>query len=657
MLANTIATASLVLLLAHDGAASAEASPKTPTKTDFLRAMDKARKNVGRRLNEADFKKEVYGNSKSSAALRKKIMEKSVVTKAPGSGSSEEGRKLQNNNNYQSNYKYDAYTDGTDDWLATYGAWENKFGFDVTQYSASYHRCAEVKQFDDELAAQEDATSVFATKHFAVFRLCPENTCMGFVEQEADCGCTYQCAAAVSANGGDQDSCEASCATQCAIWTQQYSMYTSSGNGRKLSNNGGSSSSWDNFSFDAYYDDGSAGEMYGARGEGCQSNYGEYMLEVKEYLAIMLEWQDHRYEEYEAYCETCMYKVYQQWLKNGGDARRLSFDDFKASDEHRNLGGYYGSCPEYDTCSEYRTIKFVDDMSGYFECSEVEKANGQVAYVGPHCADDGFTITLGVYSDENCYDYIGNGIDISSFGIDVEDDALKSYYNSAMGATFEQLKYVEEDTVCIPCNSEVSFVRARFRTLHFSDLILLYFVPDQPHAALSLPSTGHHVERGGVRQRHQRTLHSPLRLRGALRQALPSLQQQDELGQVRRRLGRRGPDVRLHRQRHHGELQRARIRRSRYDLHRREDDRLHGRQPVRPEGQSRNLHGHARASFRIDRQPRGRCHPGCVGRDASQFPHQGRTLEAPPRIPGGGQKSGHGPGPSELRDRPGTFRE
>ena len=474
MLANTIATASLVLLLAHDGSAAAaaaasEASPKTtPTKTDFLRAMDRARKNVGRRLNEADFKKEVYGSSKSSAALRRKIMEKSVVTKAPGTGGSgggggeEEGvRKLQNNNNnnnYQSNYKYDAYTDGTDDWLATYGAWENKFGFDVTQYSASYHRCAEVKQFDDELAAQEDTTSVFATKHFAVFRLCPENTCLGFVEQEADCGCTYQCAAAVSANGGDQDTCEASCATQCAIWTQQYSMYASSGNGgRKLSDNG---SSWDSFAFAPYYDDGSAEETYGARGEGCQSNYGEYMLEIKEYLAIMLEWQEHRYEEYETYCETCMYKVYQQWLKNGGDARRhLSFDDFKASsDEHRNLGGYYGACPEYDTCSEYRTIKFVDDMSGYFECTEVEKANGQVAYVGPHCAEDGFTITLGVYSDENCYDYIGNGIDISSFGIDVEDDALKSYYNSAMGATFEQLKYVEEDTVCIPCNSEVSFL-------------------------------------------------------------------------------------------------------------------------------------------------------------------------------------------------------
>ena len=477
MLSNTIATASLVLLLARDGAAAAaEASPKTPTMTDFLRAMDKARKNVGRRLSESDFKREVYGNSKQSAELRKKIMKKSVVTKAPGSGNSDEGRKLQNNYNYQSNYMYDADHDGTDDWLNTYGAWENKFGFDVTQYSASYHRCAEVKQFDDELAAQEDTTSVFATKHFAVFRLCPENTCMGFVEQEADCGCSYQCAAAIEANGGeanggdedDEDECEASCATQCAIWQQQYSMYDSSGNQRKLQNNNNNNggSSWDNFAFDAYYDDGSDETVYGARGEGCQSNYGEYMIEVKEYLEIMLEWQYKRYEEYETYCQTCMYKVYQQWLKNGG-GRHLSFEDFKASEEHRNLGGYYGACPEYDTCAEYQKIKFVDKWSGYFECSEVEKANGQIAYVGPHCAEDGFTITLGVYSDENCYDYIGNGIDISAFGINVGDDALKSYYNSAMGATFEQLKYVEEDTVCIPCNSEVSFVRVRFELFIF----------------------------------------------------------------------------------------------------------------------------------------------------------------------------------------------
>ena len=87
----------------------------------------------------------------------------------------------------------------------------------------------------------------------------------------------------------------------------------------------------------------------------------------------MLEWQEHRYEEYETYCETCMYKVYQKWLQNGGQ-RRLSFEEFKSTEEHRNLGGYYGACPEYDTCAQYQKISFKDDWSSYFECTEVQKS-------------------------------------------------------------------------------------------------------------------------------------------------------------------------------------------------------------------------------------------------------------------------------------------
>lgn len=115
---------------------------------------------------------------------------------------------------------------------------------------------------------------------------------------------------------------------------------------------------------------------------------------------------------------------------------------------------YYTVCPEYDTCAQYQQVKLIDDYSTYFECAQVSKNNGQTAYVGPHCADDGFTITIGVYSDENCYEYIGNGVDVSNFGVNVEDDALRAYYNSAMGATFEQLKYVEEENnVCIPCKA------------------------------------------------------------------------------------------------------------------------------------------------------------------------------------------------------------
>ena len=79
-----------------------------------------------------------------------------------------------------------AQKDGADDYFMAFGEWNNAFGFDPTQYSMSYHRCAEVRQFDDELAAMEDTDSVFATKHFAVFRFCPTETCMGYKQEEEE---------------------------------------------------------------------------------------------------------------------------------------------------------------------------------------------------------------------------------------------------------------------------------------------------------------------------------------------------------------------------------------------------------------------------------------------------------------------------------------
>lgn len=104
-----------------------------------------------------------------------------------------------------------------------------------------------------------------------------------------------------------------------------------------------------------------------------------------------------------------------------------------------------------------------EGYSEYFECTEVERNNGQVAYIGPHCAEDGFTITLGVFSDEYCNEYIGNGVNIANFlgeEWDYEEDELKGFYNSAHGATLDQLKFINEENVCIPCNKKVSFFNA-----------------------------------------------------------------------------------------------------------------------------------------------------------------------------------------------------
>lgn len=416
-------------------------------------------------------------------------MEKSIVAKVPGSATAaNEGdfvqgevktqhehvdgthRKLEDNAYVQN--KYNSYKDGSDDAFIF-----NEFGFDSTTYSASYSRCASMKQFDDEIAATEDTETVFVTKHFAVFRFCPEQTCMGWQEDYAKCGCEQQCETVMqnienyyqdhdddanNDNGDDQEElCLSSCYESCRIWGQQVDMTngnSNSNNNRKLEQEGDmynwnryDNNPFNNYEFDPYWSQNK--EVWGANGEGCQANYGEYMIELKDYLELMMEWQESRFEMYEEYCETCMDNVYQQYMNEWGRKLEnpLTFEEFKNSDEHRKLG-YYGACPEFDTCQYYLKIDYVDEYSQWFECTEVER-NNQVAYVGPHCAEDGFEITLGVYSDEDCNEYIGNGVDVQNWiGEEMEEDALRTYYNSAYGPTLEQLQYVNEDQVCIPCN-------------------------------------------------------------------------------------------------------------------------------------------------------------------------------------------------------------
>ena len=193
----------------------------------------------------------------------------------------------------------------------------------------------------------------------------------------------------------------------------------------------------------------------------------------------MLEWNQERFQEYCEYCEECLYNVYQQWLQDGGQ------DD----DHQRPSENWYKVCPEYNTCSQFKTIcddEMQVDYEDYFECTEVEANNGRVAYIGPHCLDDGFTISLGVYADQYCNEYIGNGVNIAKFlGEDINEtvdkygnkqDVLKSWYNSANGA-LDILDYSDEQNVCIPCRKAVSYhyTDTCFVPLSFSFSYHLFF--------------------------------------------------------------------------------------------------------------------------------------------------------------------------------------
>ena len=399
LIAPHAATTALLLVAAQATRATAAASntanaaPKSEYsarhRSEFLSAMNRPSSTGGlpsRQLQEAtksldmkSFQEALGGNSPRSKRLRKKVLERATPT-------NEEGRKLQKEHQQSSRRLSD-----DDDDAAKGQTWNVNFGFDATQYSVSYLRCAEVRQFDDELAATEDTPDVFTTEHFAIFRFCPAQTCNGGYKDNV----SYNSAMGYTTNTSNQ-------------------------------------------------------ELLGARGEYCQSNYGEYMLTIEEYLQIMADYHADRFEAYCEYCEECMYLVYQKWMQSmnagGRDLSEISEAEVWMEELHQNARklDYTSACPEYETCQYYKNLckqGIDEDVEAYFECAEAENQyNGMTAYIGPHCSkEDGYTIQLGVYSDAYCNRYVGDYV-TAYLGQEYAADPLQEYYHP-------------QEQVCIPCKA------------------------------------------------------------------------------------------------------------------------------------------------------------------------------------------------------------
>ena len=384
-------------------AGSAAAVPRS-TRQEFIRAM-RQQKNLDPKI---------LSNAAKSSALRKTILEEATFVpperKLDEAEAEADAESNANQNQNQQYYYSQNYIQGTDDAYSfnTDADWQNNWGFDASQYSLSYERCSTVKHFDVEKAAQEDATSPFRTQHFAVLRLCPTKSCDRpdwYLEVEED---------------GEVAEVEPE----------------------------------DN------------GEVYGANGRGCSSNYGTFILDAGRYLQLMAEYEDTQFDMYCNYCEHYMQKMYEKWVNNGGQYRHLEFEEFKNHpDLERMLGGYDA---EWYSCSVYANACGgdwrQDDYADFLECNEVQKNNGMVAYTQATCAEDGEAITIGLYSDDSCSEDITSKVNIANWiGEQLDEDEMARYYkriNSGMAElieTYGGTTSVDPESVCLPCSVEVRY--------------------------------------------------------------------------------------------------------------------------------------------------------------------------------------------------------
>jgi hypothetical protein len=175
---------------------------------------------------------------------------------------------------------------------------------------------------------------------------------------------------------------------------------------------------------------------------GCSSDYGEYVLEMGDYLETVNQYNEEKLENYCEYCGECAEAAGEEQGEEEGDAaeeddagRKRRLEEEQAAEDEEAAAeaeDAYAACSS--VCQDYANVCEVEeeiDISGYFECIQVDVGDddGNSYYLGPHCSDDGFSIVIGLYSDEECNTYVGTEISVyDATGIDFSGVDMSVYY-------------------------------------------------------------------------------------------------------------------------------------------------------------------------------------------------------------------------------------
>mmetsp|Transcript_4578 Transcript_4578/g.9067 ORF Transcript_4578/g.9067 Transcript_4578/m.9067 type:complete len:407 (-) Transcript_4578:162-1382(-) len=130
---------------------------------------------------------------------------------------------------------------------------------------------------------------------------------------------------------------------------------------------------------------------------GCSKHYGEYVVDMVQFLEAYVAWQMEE-QEYKCatYRNTCYKTCYEStngncytncYKKYGVDVAFCA-NDYNAN---ANGNGYYDGNQPFD-------------LSDYLECSVYQQSENDdiVHYLGPYCAEQGGDVRLGFFTDDTC---------------------------------------------------------------------------------------------------------------------------------------------------------------------------------------------------------------------------------------------------------------
>jgi len=175
--------------------------------------------------------------------------------------------------------------------------------------------------------------------------------------------------------------------------------------------------------------------------DSCSSEYGEYIVDLQNYLESMI---DYYQEEQENYCKACEECAGMDADADAGDAdadaggRRLDLD----------CQTCYPTCQNIENMEENGYL----DASEFIECQQMGDANddGSAYYTGPMCSNGGTKIKIGVFTDDLCTEFAEDGTDVDTLfqaQADAEGDANAVPFR----LSYHLLKKVHDSSNCVSC--------------------------------------------------------------------------------------------------------------------------------------------------------------------------------------------------------------
>jgi len=181
----------------------------------------------------------------------------------------------------------------------------------------------------------------------------------------------------------------------------------------------------------------------------CNQGYGEYAIDMNDYLEYTVEY---RQDEQEEMCETCNENCYYEAADDGA-AEEEDGEDEDAEEEEENDGGrrlsYNMDC---DTCVtacqkiDNMEANYYIDATTFINCQQIQEEddyyNKEALYAGPMCASQGSKIKIGVFTDEDCM-YLDSSKDVEDYLADEDGNQFK--------VSHALLKTVYDESECIDC--------------------------------------------------------------------------------------------------------------------------------------------------------------------------------------------------------------